>query len=156
MLRGESATHRDVIYTTTTADGKRNIYPIRSVRTERFKYIRNIYPDAYHSNHSDILRLDGAGAYWDSWDEAAQHDPRAKAIVRKYYQRPEIEFFDLEKDPDEQINLAEHPQYKDQIAQLSARLDTWMNEQGDTVRMKREPYPLIGPTPHELNAAQPN
>ncbi len=156
VLRGESATHRDVIYTTTTADGKRNIYPIRSVRTERFKYIRNIYPDAYHSNHSDILRLDGAGAYWDSWDEAAQHDPRAKAIVRKYYQRPEIEFFDLEKDPDEQINLAEHPQYKDQIAQLSARLDTWMNEQGDTVRMKREPYPLIGPTPHELNAAQPN
>jgi N-sulfoglucosamine sulfohydrolase len=85
VLLGKSDTHREVIYTTTTADGIRNIYPIRSVRTERFKYVRNIHPDAYHSNHSDILRLDGAGGYWDSWDEAAKRDPKAKAIVDKYY-----------------------------------------------------------------------
>lgn len=151
VLMGKSDTHRDVIFTTTTADGIRNIYPIRSVRTERFKYIRNIFPDAYHSNHSDILRKDGAGGYWDSWDEAAKHDPKAKAIVDKYYQRPAIEFFDLENDPDEQVNLARDPTYKAQLAKLSTMVDSWMKAQGDTVRMKRKPFPLSGPTPHELN-----
>jgi len=151
VLFGKTDHHRNVIYTTTTADGQRNIYPIRSVRTARFKYLRNIHHDAYHSTHSDILRLDGAGGYWDSWEQAAKHDPKAKAIVDKYYHRPEIEFFDLEKDPDEQVNLANNPEYKDQIIKMSNMLDTWMNEQGDTVRMKREPMPLIGATPHVLN-----
>ena len=164
VLLGKTDTHRDVIFTTTTADHVMNIYPIRSVRTERFKYIRNIYPDTYHSNHSDILRNDGAGGYWDSWDEAAKTDPKAKAIIAKYYQRPAIEFYNLEKDPNEQVNLAKNPEYKDQIAKMSSMLDEWMKEQGDltqgillirnhegdTVRMKGAAYPLSGPTPHEL------
>ncbi len=47
--------------------------------------MRNIHPEAYHSTHSDILRLDGAGGYWDSWDEATKHDTKAKIIVDKYY-----------------------------------------------------------------------
>jgi len=154
VLFGKTNTHRDVIYTTTTADGERNIYPIRSVRTARFKYLRNILPEAYHSTHSDILRLDGAGGYWDSWEQAAKLDPKAKGIVGKYYQRPEIEFFDLEQDPNEQVNLASNPEYKDQILKMSKMLDMWMKEQGDTVRMMRNPMPLQGPTPHVLNAKQ--
>jgi hypothetical protein len=145
-----------VIFTTHSGDGIKNVYPIRSVRTGRFKYIRNINPDTYHSNHSDIDRKDGAGAYWDSWDAVAKKDPEAKAIIAKYYQRPELEFYDLEKDPTEQINLAGNPEYKAQIAKMSAMLDEWMKEQGDTIRMEKEPYPLSGPTPHELQASVQN
>ncbi|VGO23239.1 Arylsulfatase [Pontiella sulfatireligans] len=150
VLLGKSDHHRDLIYTTTTADGVMNIYPIRSVRTERFKYIRNINADCYHSNHSDILRKDGAGGYWDSWDAAAKKDPKAKAIIAKYYQRPAIEFFDLEKDPNEQVNLAGNPEYKKQIEKMAGMVDEWMKKQGDTVQMQRDPYPLSGPTPHEV------
>ena len=164
VLLGKADTHRDVIFTTTTADVRQetkfheriHIYPIRSVRTERFKYIRNIYPDTYHSNHSDTLRNDGAGGYWDSWDEAAKTDPKAKAIIAKYYQRPAIEFYNIEKDPNEQVNLANNPEYKDQIAKMSSMLDEWMKEQGDTVRTRREGYPLSGPTPHELYRLRKN
>ena len=151
VLLGQTDRHRNVIYSTTTADGIRNIYPMRSVRTSRFKYVRNIHADAYHSNHSDILRLDGAGGYWNSWDQAAKVDANAKAIVDKYYQRPVIEFFDLDKDPDEQVNLADYPEYKQQIIKMSRMLDNWMIEQGDSVRMKRDPMPLSGPTPHALS-----
>ena len=154
VLLGLADQHRHVVYTTTTADGTKNVYPMRSVRTARFKYVRNIHAEAYHSNHSDILRLDGAGGYWDSWDQAAKIDAKAKAIVDKYYQRPEIEFFDLDSDPDEQVNLASNPEYKQQIIKMSKLLDTWMIEQGDSVRMKRDPMPLSGPTPHALNAQQ--
>ncbi|MBV33682.1 MAG: arylsulfatase [Porticoccaceae bacterium] len=155
VLLGLADQHRHVVYTTTTADGTKNVYPIRSVRTARFKYVRNIHAEAYHSNHSDILRLDGAGGYWDSWDQAAKIDAKAKAIVDKYYQRPEIEFFDLDKDPDEQVNLASDPEHKQQIIKMSKLLDTWMIKQGDSVRMKRDPMPLSGPTPRALNAQQP-
>jgi N-sulfoglucosamine sulfohydrolase len=150
VLLGKADTHRDVIFTTTTADGDKNIYPMRSVRTERFKYIRNIYPDTHHSNHSDILRNDGAGGYWDSWDEAAKTDPKAKAIIAKYYQRPAIEFYNIEKDPNEQVNLANNPEYKDQIAKMSSMVDEWMKEQDDTVIKKSGAWPIPGPTPHEL------
>ena len=151
VLQGERTEHRDVIYTTHTGDKIMNVYPIRSVRTKRFKYIRNTHSDSYHSNHSDILRKDGAGAYWDSWDEAAKNDPRAAGVITKYYQRPAVEFFDLEKDPQELVNLAGNPEYKAQIAKMSAMLDDWMKVQGDTVRLDHETYPLSGPTPYEIN-----
>ena len=120
--------------------------PIRSVRTQRFKYIRNIYPDAYHTNHSDILRTDGAGAYWDSWELAAKNDAAAKAMVDRYYRRPSVEFYDLRKDPEEQVNLADHPEHQAEISRLSNMVDDWMKRQGDTVKMQRKPYTDFLPT----------
>jgi arylsulfatase A-like enzyme len=146
VLLGNSDAHREMVFTTTTADGPYNIYPIRSVRTSRYKYIRNIYPDAYHSNHSDILRSEGAGAYWDSWDDAAKTDPAARAIIQRYYHRPSVEFYDLETDPEERVNLAGDPEYRAEIFRMSAIVDTWMKEQGDTVRMQRKPYTEGRPT----------
>ncbi|UCD51598.1 MAG: sulfatase [Phycisphaerales bacterium] len=150
VLLGRSKEHRDVIYTTHSGDGIMNVYPIRAVRTGQFKYIRNLRPDCYHSNHSDILRKDGAGAYWDSWDEAAQHDPKAAAVVAKYYRRPPVEFYDLTKDPTEQHNLGNDRQYAEQIKKMSTMLDEWMRAQGDTQQVFREPYPTSGPRPRVM------
>jgi arylsulfatase A-like enzyme len=90
VLTGKETKHRDYIYTTHTGDGKMNVYPIRSVRVDRFKYIRNLRPDMYHSNHSDILRKPQAGGYWASWDEAAKTDQKAAALIQKYYVRRRI------------------------------------------------------------------
>ena len=80
VLLGQSNSHRDKLFTTHTGDGNKNIYPIRSVRIDNFKYIRNLRPDARHTNHSDLDRKDGAGAYWDSWDAAAQSNPKDMAV----------------------------------------------------------------------------
>ena len=151
VLENPKKKHRSVIYTTHTSDGNMNLYPIRSVRTERFKYIRNLWPECYHSNHSDILRKNGAGAYWDSWDEAAKTDPSAAAIIKRYYQRPAEELYDVINDPDETTNLANDPKYRKELEKLSKMLDKWMEEQGDsTPLLPKESYPLSGPTPHEL------
>lgn len=146
-LLAEADDHREYIYTTHSGDGVMNVFPVRSVRTSRYKYIRNLYPEYYHSNHSDILRKDGAGAYWDSWNQAEQSDPRAAAIVKKYYVRPAEEFYDLQQDPREQTNLIEDPQHQSTIKKLSARLDAWMVEQGDQKMLYNEPYPVTGPRP---------
>ncbi|MEO0446851.1 MAG: sulfatase [Verrucomicrobiota bacterium] len=150
VILGESEVHREVVFTTHTSDKKMNVYPIRAIRDQRFKYIRNLSPDSYHSNHSDTHRKDGAGAYWHSWDEKAKADPGAAALIKRYYQRLPEEFYDLATDPHERQNLIDDPRHRDTIARMSARLDAWMKEQGDTGRMFAEPYPLDGPTPFEM------
>ena len=105
VLTGRESSHRDLIFTTHSGDGVFNVYPIRSVRTAKYKYILNLLPEHIHTNHSDILRKDGAGAFWDSWDEAADNDERAAGIVRKYFQRPSEELYDVSQDRLEQVNL---------------------------------------------------
>lgn len=147
VLTGETDELREVIFTTHTGDGIFNVYPIRSIRSKRFKYIRNQLPDHFHTNHSDLLRKDGAGAYWDSWDEAAKSDKKAAAIISKYYQRPAEEFYDLLDDPNEQNNLIGSKSLKKEIEKMSKMLDNWMIEQGDNQRLYSKPYPLNGPKP---------
>lgn len=154
VLLGQTNHHRDVACTTHSGDSNMNVYPIRAIRTDRFKYIRNLRPDCYHSNHSDIQRKDGAGAYWDSWDAAAKTNAAAAAIVAKYYQRPAEELYDLEKDPTEQHNLAGNPEYQAQMKKMGNMLDGWMKEQGDTQKVFNEPYPAAGPLPVDVHAAK--
>ena len=147
VLRGGDDSHREAIFTTHSGDGVFNVYPMRSIRTKQFKYILNLLPDHFHTNHSDILRKDGAGAFWDSWDEAAATDPAAAAIVERYFVRPPEELFDLRADELEQNNLAEHADYEGLADQLRSRLEDWMAGQGDQRTVFNEPYPTTGPYP---------
>lgn len=147
VLLGKKKEHRDKIFTTHTGDGIMNIFPMRSVRIGNFKYIHNLRPDAWHTNHSDRHRKDGAGAYWDSWDEAAKKDPRAKAIVDSYYTRPKEELFDLTKDPLELNNLADNPKYQEKLKELKAVLAKWTTAQGDDLKAHREPHLRSKPLP---------
>ncbi|MFP6618776.1 MAG: sulfatase/phosphatase domain-containing protein, partial [Pirellulaceae bacterium] len=157
VLTGQTDTHRDKIFTTQSGDGVMNIFPIRSVRMGNFKYIHNLRPDAYHTNHSDRLRKDGAGAYWDSWDQAARTDPQAAAIIKRYYTRSKEELFDLETDPLELKNLADKPEYRNTLRQLKTELANWTTSQGDSLLPHRTPYltskPL--PTAEELRPRKP-
>ncbi len=150
VLTGETNAFRNEIYTTHSGDGVFNVYPIRSIRTERFKYIKNLLPDCYHTNHSDLLRKDGAGAYWDSWDKAAQTDKIAAGIIKKYYQRPAEEFYDLDTDPDEQNNLINDPRFQKEIKKMKEMLAEWMFMQGDKETVFRTPYPLAEPKPDKV------
>lgn len=150
VLTGKTDRHRDRIFTTHTGDTKFNIYPIRSVREGKFKYIHNLSPDAWHSNHSDLLQKDGAGAYWASWYAAAKTDPEAAAKVNAYHTRPEFELFDLEKDPLELNNLAYNPEYRDIVDAMRATLKKWTTAQGDDLKPHQDPYPLSQPLPDLL------
>lgn len=147
VLKGSSKAHRDRIFTTHTGDGVMNIFPIRSVRVGKYKYIENLRPDGYFTNHSDRLRKDGAGAFWDSWDEAAKSDPMAAAIIRNYYTRDAFELFDLEADPMEYDNLARNPEYRDVMIKLRKELAAWTESQGDELLPHKEPYLITEPIP---------
>lgn len=147
VLAGERDSHRDKIFTTHTGDGVMNIFPIRAVRIGKYKYIHNLTPNAYFTNHSDRLRKDGAGAFWDSWDAEAKRDPKAAALIRSYYTRDEFELFDLEADPMEYDNLSRNPEYRDVMARLRGELAAWAKSQGDDLKPHRDPYPITEPLP---------
>ena len=147
VLFGESNHHRDYIFTTHTNDGRMNVYPIRSIRGEKYKYILNQLPYCYHGNHSDILRKDGAGAYWNSWDSLAKINSAAEAIICKYYIRPKEEFYDLQNDPLEQHNLIDNAQYHKEISNMRNLLNEWLKEQGDKLKLSQEPWLLYEDRP---------
>lgn len=132
VLRGKRASHRDAVFVTHSADGNMNRYPLRAVRTRRWKYIRNLDPAAEHHTHIDLGRAGSDGReYWDSWVDAARTDPAAAATVRRYHHRPAEELYDLAADPWELSNLAADRSHAATLARLRADLDAWMAAQGD-------------------------
>ncbi|MEW4486463.1 sulfatase [Thalassoglobus sp. JC818] len=145
VLLGQTNEHRDVIFTTHTGDGIKNIFPIRSIRTRDWKLIHNLHPEFAFTNHSDLDRKAMAGAYWAEWADLAQTDPRAKEIVDRYYQRPEWEFFNVSNDQWEQTNLIDEPEHAEQIRELKRQLSEWMQQQDDQQLIHNEPRRISDP-----------
>lgn len=131
VLLGKKTKHRDRIFTTHSGDGRMNEYPIRAVRTPRWKYIRNLRPDAEHHTHIDRGKSADGSGYWQSWVKKAESDPAAAAIVESYFRRPSEEMYDLQSDPHELTNLAGDERYAETLEGLRGEVDEWMREQGD-------------------------
>ena len=98
-------------------------YGIRSIRSENFKFIWNLTPEAKFVNACV------KSPEFQSWKTV--NTPEAKALVKRYQHRPKEEFYDIVNDPLELNNLADDPHYHDQIATLRAKLKAWMHECGD-------------------------
>ncbi len=148
VLYNKNKPFRQYIFTTHSGDGNMNIYPIRSVRSEKYKYILNLHPEFYHSNHSDIQRRPNAGAYWDSWDSAAETNEKAKQIIARYYQRPAEEFYDIIADPTEQNNLINNLGLAQEIDKMRQMVKVWMKAQGDKETVYNTPYYLYENRPN--------
>lgn len=129
VLLGQAKTHRDLIFTTHSGDGNHNVYPSRSVRDERWKYILNLHPEFKFSSHTTDAKNDDA--YWRSWVRAAKSNPKAAKKVHRYQVRPKEELYDLQNDPLEQKNLADDPAQSARLKKMRETLRSWMKEQGD-------------------------
>jgi uncharacterized sulfatase len=131
VLKGKSTTTADYTFTTHSGDGRMNEYPSRSVRTARWKYIRNLRPDAEHHTHIDRGESIDGNDYWQSWIERAKTDDAARAIVDRYFRRPAEELYDLEQDPHEQNNLATDARSHIPLDLSREMLNAWMKQQSD-------------------------
>lgn len=131
VLCGETDRHRDEVFATHSGDGAMNRYPIRSVRTRDWKYIRNLDPAAEHHTHIDKAKAGDGRDYFDTWVERTKTDPSAAVIVGRYHRRPAEELYDLRADPWELHNLAENPEHAATLANLRRELDAWMAGQRD-------------------------
>ncbi len=151
ILRGTTTTHRDRVFSTQSGDGDFNVYPIRSVRTREWKYIRNLHPEFQHHTHISRSSGPSGNIYWQSWLAAAEKSPAAAATLVRYTTRPAEELYDLAADPLELTNLAGDPRHAACLTTLRAELDAWMKQQGDTQTvfgkplLRGEPVNLIAP-----------
>jgi uncharacterized sulfatase len=131
LVTGHDAEFRDAVFTTHSGDGKMNEYPMRAVRTTRWKYIRNLKPEAEFHTHIDLGKPVDGNEYWASWVERAKTDAAAAGLVRRYGHRPAEELYDLDADPFEEQNLANDNGHAQILRELRTRLENWMHTQDD-------------------------
>jgi uncharacterized sulfatase len=103
---------------------------IRCVRTQRYKLIRNYYPNrpytqpnAYKERQYPVLSL-----MKQLHSEGKLTPDQARFMAPS---RPEEELYDLEMDPHELRNLAALPAHKTTLRDLRRRLDHWIKETDD-------------------------
>jgi N-sulfoglucosamine sulfohydrolase len=130
VLLGKTDKHGEYVYGVHTTRGiiaGSPNYPIRSVRSARYKYIRNLNADAEFSN----VVTRGQGPFESllkGWTDSGPEGARRAAFYRR---RPAEELYDVEADPYELTNLAGQPRLGNVQAQLRQKLDPWMAQQGD-------------------------
>ena len=142
VLRGKTDTHREAIFTTHSGDRDYNVYPMRSVRTARWKYIRNLHPEFQFASHINRGAPRSGRFYWPSWEEAARTDDEAMAIVDKYRRRPAEELYDVSNDPHEQHNMSLDPRHSARLAAMRGMLDRWLEETSDPQTVLGSPLML--------------
>ncbi len=147
VLHGRSDTLRTHVYGIHTNLGiiGGEAYPIRSVRNERYKLIRNLLPDAPYRN---LLNNTASGdAVYRDWQLAAKAgDAFAAARLAAYEKRPAVELYDIETDPFELHNRAGERALAAVQSGLEAELDRWLLQQGDRgVSAERDAFRYINP-----------
>ena len=90
--------------------------PMRGIRTNRWKYIRNFETGLGVEIPSDIA---GSGAYRDV---AGRMNPSHHV---------EVELYDLQADPSERVSVAGRPETAAVEAELGAKVIDWMRDTGD-------------------------
>lgn len=113
LLKGEQAARKDHIFCELTWHDL--YHPMRGIRTERYKYIRNFEDGPMTYIPLDIhLSLSGQEVR-DSYYMPNEHE----------------ELYDLEVDPLEQNNLVQSKDYNQVLEVLRTKLDAWMKDTSD-------------------------
>lgn len=117
---------RDEIYAAHTFHEITNYYPMRVLRSKRYKFLWNIAWKLDYSFAADLW----ASASW----QGALRDGRERfgaRTVEAYVHRPRFELYDLESDPDEVVNLAERPEYRSMVEEGCAKLRAFQERTSD-------------------------
>jgi len=101
---------------------------IRCVRSNRYKYIRNYYPDEPFIHAADITRSISCQAMLRLLDEG-KLTKQQMLIFRAL--RPYEELYDLRTDPNEFENLAYRTEYQNALNKMRSELDKWVKETND-------------------------
>lgn len=108
----------------------------RSVRTERFKYIRNEYPDMPNTPPADAVRSLTFQSMRKLRDEGSLKDTQTTCFTKPL---PEEELYDIQADPHELKNLATDTKFATELVELRGALDAWKKQTKDDAPAARTP-----------------
>ncbi len=113
---------------------------IRSIRTKKFRYIRNFMPKRPYTQHRGwLMHFDPAFPLIKYMSDHAAHELNQVQIQYTASQKPIEELYDIINDPEQQNNLANHPKYKQEITNFRKRLKEWMLDIDDKARIHEKP-----------------
>lgn len=101
-------------------------YPMRSIRTRKFRYILNLAHELTYPFASDLFDS-------PTWQASLKrHDTQyGSRTVDAYVHRPRQELYDVAADPQERVNLAGRPEYAGVLAELQEKLVAWQVQTRD-------------------------
>ncbi len=124
LLTGKLNEHRQYAFSLHHNIPEGPAYPIRMVTDGKYKLIWNIlYDEEYILIHIENKE------WFMSWKEVKTD--QAKFLMNRYKNRPEYEFYDIEYDPFELVNLYHQEHHLDKIDELKQAMAEWMASQGD-------------------------
>ena len=105
---------------------------IRTIRTDRYRYVRNFLTDRPYTQPTYKDGKGGVFAYVDVlktlYREGKLNDRQGWFMARH---RPSEELYDHTTDPDETVNLAADPKHANALARHRALLKTWIKQTDD-------------------------
>jgi N-sulfoglucosamine sulfohydrolase len=126
VLSSEHTDGWDEIYASHTFHEITMYYPMKVVRTRRYKLIWNIAHGLEYPFASDLYES-------ATWQDILQTgaDYYGKRRVEAYLHRPQFELYDLESDPHEVNNLAEGEAHAQALAELQSKLKKFQERTKD-------------------------
>lgn len=132
ILDEENPAGWDEVYASHTLHEVTMYYPMRVVRSGRYKLIFNIAHPLPFPFAEDLWR----GA---TWQDAMKHGDDflfGQRTIKAFTHRPRFELYDLEADPNESHNLADDPAHGETLAKLQEKLRDFQQRTGDPWRLK--------------------
>ena len=116
----------DEIYASHTFHEITMYYPMRVIRTRRYKLILNLAHELPYPFASDLY-----GSL--TWQGVLKRGDKiyGRRTVDAYVHRPRYELYDLQADPDELVNLADRPEHQQTLAELGGKLRNWQEKTKD-------------------------
>jgi N-sulfoglucosamine sulfohydrolase len=135
ILEEEQPKGWDQVFASHTFHEVTMYYPMRAIRTRKFKYIRNLAHKLEYPIAADLY--DSA-----TWQAILQHKERklGQRSLNAFLHRPAEELYDLEKNPVETKNLAGDPAHARVLQQMRKQLRDMQEKTGDpwTVKYQHE------------------
>jgi arylsulfatase A-like enzyme len=128
ILGEQAASPRDYVF--AASDRLDGFYDrIRAARDDRYKYLRNYYPErGYYLPVVYREQMNAMQSLLAGRDAGSLTDAQAQWFRKS---KPGEELFDTQADPYEFNNLAGNPAYADKLAELRLAMDNWLEEVGD-------------------------
>jgi len=133
ILDQENPQGWDTIFGSHTFHEITMYYPMRMIRTRRYKYILNLAHQLPYPFASDLY----ASPTWQGVLKRGD-EMFGKRKVDAYINRPREELYDLENDPNEAKNLAPDPAMANVLTDLRKRLKQWQENTKDPWIVKYE------------------